>query len=112
MDDFKDLEDSEIDALQEEEAELITLLKTQKERLDTALDLLGSESPDEVRVKARKWALANLQAALNTIGELNISAEKDATRLSAARTIWTIASTTSARDDIDPIGDLFKKISD
>lgn len=113
-DGFKDIDDSEVDKLVKEEQEsFATLLKRNEELtnelLSAAID--GDETQDEVRIKARAFALKHLPDALTTIADLAQTADKDATRLSAARTIWAIASATSVKDGTDPIENLFTRLA-
>lgn len=109
------MNDSEIDKLTSSEAEdFQTLIKKQQETINALLEakISGDESEDEVRTKARKFAVLKLTGALNTIGDLSENAEKESTRLAAARTIWAIASATSPNDASDPIENLFRRLED
>lgn len=110
---FKDMEDSEIDKLTGSNTEdFQTLIRRQQDMINSLLEakISGDESEDEIRIKARKFAVLKLTGALNTIGDLSENAEKESTRLAAARTIWAIASATSPHDENDPIEKLFKKL--
>jgi hypothetical protein len=112
-DEFKDIDEKEIDSLVEEDSaadNFRKLLQRNQELANEVLELKGSDSPDEVRVKARNFALSHLQDALNTIAEIMLSGDKDSTRLAASRTIWTIAASTSTKDDADPLTELFNKL--
>jgi len=112
-DEFKDIDDSEIDKLTKEEHEnFMALHKANKALTDQLLDasISNDDSQDEVRQKARAFALQRLPGALNTIGDLSENAEKESTRLAAARTIWAIASATSVKDGTDPLENLFKRL--
>lgn len=112
-DSFKDLDDSEVEKLVEEEAESFTILLKRNEALTEQLlnaNISNDDSTDEVKIKARAFALKHLPEALQTIAELASNADKDSTRLSAARTIWAIASATSTKDDTNPIEELFKRL--
>ena len=112
-DEFKDMEDSEIDKLTKEEQESFTdLVARQRQTIEELLDAKISEddTQDEVKVKARAFALQHLPSALQTIADLAAGADKDSTRLSAARTIWAIASATAPSDSSDPIENLFKRL--
>lgn len=117
MDEFTPLDDSDIDKLVSEDdsqhsAQFADLLARQKKTIDNLLDakISSDDNQDEVRIKARVFALNYLPEALKTIGELVTSGDKDSTRLAAARTIWAIASTTSAKDDSDPLERMFKQL--
>lgn len=114
MDEFKDMPDDEITKLVEGESaeeRFARLLRANEALTNEVLELKGSETPDEIRVKARTFAINNLQNALATIADLMVSSDKDSVRLAAARSIWAIASATSQKDDTDPITDLFTKIN-
>jgi hypothetical protein len=114
MDEFKDIDDNEIDNLVEHDnSEFANLLKRNEELTNELLQAAVSndDSQDEVKIKARAFALKHLPDALTTIADLAQNADKDSTRLSAARTIWAIASGTSAKDGSDPIESLFNKLS-
>jgi len=115
-DEFKDIDESEIDKLVSEDdasqKELMHLVNKQRRVIDGMLDaqISGDENQDEVRTKARAFALQHLSTALSTIAELVTGADKDTTRLAAARTIWAIASATSIKDDNDPLARMFAAI--
>jgi len=108
---FRDISDEEIEELTSEgPSELSELVKRQKAVIDGALEVIGTETPDEIKIKARKFAIQHLDVALRKIASLVNTAEKDSTQLAAARTIVNIAQSTSVNDDTDPLNQLFSKI--
>lgn len=111
MDEFKEIDDDEVDNLvADDHTEVFNkLLDQNRELTDQLFD--KANTPDEVRQQARTFALQKFQVALETIAELMVAAEKDATRLSAARTIVNIGMATTTKDGDDPISDLFDKIA-
>lgn len=113
-DEFKDVDDDDIDKLVAEDNNEFALLLQRNEQLTRELleaDISNDDSQDEVKIKARAFALKHLPEALSTIADLAQNADKDSTRLSAARTIWAIASATSTKDGSDPIENLFNKLT-
>ena len=114
MDEFKDIDDSEVDDLVKDQPanEFQQLLLRNEELTDELLKaaISNDDSQDEVKIKARAFALKHLPDALTTIADIAQNGDKDSTRLSACRTIWAIASATSNKDGMDPIEDLFNRI--
>lgn len=74
------------------------------------LNLDENNTPDEIRQKTRKFAIAHLESALTTIAELVTSADKETTQLAAAKTVIQIAQGTSPKDEADPISTLFNEL--
>jgi hypothetical protein len=76
----------------------------------TALNINPDDTPDELRTKARTFAVNHLSSAFDALSDL-LTSSKDATRLSAAKAIISIAMQTSPTDESNPIEQLFNKLS-
>jgi hypothetical protein len=75
-----------------------------------SLNISPEDNPDEIRTKARKFAIHHLSDAFDALSDL-LNSSKDATRLSAAKAIINIAFQTTPKDEANPIEELFEKLS-
>ncbi len=112
--DFEPLSDDSIDKIENSSSSLsLTELHNYRTALEEELrntDISSEDSPDEIRVKARKFAIQYLPMALKKIATLAETADKDSVQLAAARTIWNIASAVSVKDDGNPVEELFRAL--
>jgi ribosomal protein RSM22 (predicted rRNA methylase) len=105
--DFEPLDDEAIDNI---ETSALTELHNYQKSLEEEFKTSRDDTPDEIKTKAREWAIEHLPMALQRIAVLAEKAEKDSTQLAACKTIWAIASATSTDDGKHPLEDLFKQL--
>src|SRR5215831_8723315 len=102
MPDLKQLSDDDFIALQEHRRAI------EEEYANLALD--PNDTPDEVRLKTRKWAVHNLENALKRVITIMQTSDKEAIQLQAAKFVVSIAKETSPKDDDENLAQLFKAI--
>jgi hypothetical protein len=73
------------------------------------LQITPEDTPDQLRIKARTFAINHLQDAFDALADL-LQSSKDATRLSAAKAVINIAFQTTAKDEENPITALFEDL--
>lgn len=76
---------------------------------ELTVEVSPQDPPDQIRNKARSFAIHHLPTALDTLSDL-LHADKDPVKLSAAKAIINIAFQTSPQDETDPIEALFSKL--
>jgi hypothetical protein len=91
-------------------AELHAYKKALESELREA-EISSEDSPDEIKVKARKIAIQHLPMALQKIADLVTSAEKENTQLAAAKAIYSIATEGLSIDEKDPLKQLFHELT-
>jgi hypothetical protein len=73
------------------------------------LSISPDDTPDQLRIKARTFAIHHLQDAFDALSDL-LHSSKDATRLSAAKAVINIAFQTTTKDEENPITSLFQDL--
>lgn len=74
------------------------------------LNISPNDTPDQLRTKARTFAIHHLEDAFDALADL-LNSSKDASRLSAAKAIINIAFQTNPSDESDPIAALFESLA-